>query len=275
MSANFPTSLDSLTNPEASSKMDDAGLEHDVQHSNLNDIVEAIEAKLGIDNSEDTNSIDYRLAAVEAALGGSGDPWDDEFEAASFDTDKWAWVNQQNTTVAQSRGCAVMSMPDEKMSLLVQAISGTSWRVEAKVWAQCLNSRWPYFGLAAYETSSGNIATAVVAYRSHLSRWTRMSHGIHDPFDPSITFDGLGSETNLSPADNTLRWAGPYYLAIERNGSNMSFEMSNAPTGWMQIGSLVLPGGTLFDSAPDKVGMYLGGADSATKAIFEYIRKVS
>lgn len=44
--SSFPTSLDSLTNPSATDSV--ATVSHSSQHSNLNDIVEAIEAKLGI-----------------------------------------------------------------------------------------------------------------------------------------------------------------------------------------------------------------------------------
>lgn len=45
---NFPTSLDSFANPTAGSYEDDVGLEHHTQHSNANDAIEALEAKLGI-----------------------------------------------------------------------------------------------------------------------------------------------------------------------------------------------------------------------------------
>lgn len=44
---NFPTSLDTLANPTSSTYTDDAGYELDVVISALNDIVEALEAKLG------------------------------------------------------------------------------------------------------------------------------------------------------------------------------------------------------------------------------------
>lgn len=47
MPINFPTSLDSLSNPSASDVLDGALL-HSVQHANANDILEALEAKLGI-----------------------------------------------------------------------------------------------------------------------------------------------------------------------------------------------------------------------------------
>lgn len=46
---NFPTSLDSLTNPGATDSV--ATVSHSSQHSNANDAIEALEAKLGITSS--------------------------------------------------------------------------------------------------------------------------------------------------------------------------------------------------------------------------------
>lgn len=59
MSTNFPTSLDSLTNPTATDTV--AGVDHAAQHSNVNDAIEAMQAKLGVDSSAVTTSIDYKL----------------------------------------------------------------------------------------------------------------------------------------------------------------------------------------------------------------------
>lgn len=57
MSTNFPTALDTLANPVAGDKL--AG--HAAQHSNANDAIEALQARVGIVGSTDTESIEYRL----------------------------------------------------------------------------------------------------------------------------------------------------------------------------------------------------------------------
>lgn len=62
MSTNFPTSLDSLTNPTASNSMNSPS--HSGQHANANDSIEALEAKVGIDSSAVTTSHDYKLSRV-------------------------------------------------------------------------------------------------------------------------------------------------------------------------------------------------------------------
>ena len=66
MAINFPTSLDSLTNPTSTDLMENAtaALDHATQHANINDAVEALEAKVGIDGSAVTTSHDYKLSGV-------------------------------------------------------------------------------------------------------------------------------------------------------------------------------------------------------------------
>jgi hypothetical protein len=60
---NFPTSLDSLANPGPGTYEDDVGFVHSDQHANANDILEALEGKLGIGSS---------VAAANQVLRGTG-----------------------------------------------------------------------------------------------------------------------------------------------------------------------------------------------------------
>jgi hypothetical protein len=62
MATNFPTSLDSLTNPTSSDSL--ASPSHAAQHANVNDAVEALQAKVGVDGSAVTSSLDYQLNAI-------------------------------------------------------------------------------------------------------------------------------------------------------------------------------------------------------------------
>lgn len=65
----FPTSLDALTNPTGSDKTNSATVPHATQHANANDILEALEAKVGIGS--------YTPARNKALIGGSsGSIWD-------------------------------------------------------------------------------------------------------------------------------------------------------------------------------------------------------
>lgn len=62
MTTNFPAGLDAFTNPSATDAMDSATVPHAAQHANLNDAVEALQAKVGVDGSAVTTSLDYKVA---------------------------------------------------------------------------------------------------------------------------------------------------------------------------------------------------------------------
>jgi len=77
MTTNFPSSLDDFTNPTAQDSLNSDTVPHADQHANLNDAVEALEAKVGVDSSAVTSSLDYkvadhasRLTTLEGASGG-------------------------------------------------------------------------------------------------------------------------------------------------------------------------------------------------------------
>ena len=69
MTTNFPTSLDALTNPTSTDSLTNPS--HADQHANANDAIEALEAKVGINGSAVTTSVDY-LVTQANAIGSSG-----------------------------------------------------------------------------------------------------------------------------------------------------------------------------------------------------------
>jgi len=71
MAINYPTSLDSFTNPETSDQMDSVTVPHATQHADANDAIEALEAKVGIDASAVATSHEYRITQMETG-GASG-----------------------------------------------------------------------------------------------------------------------------------------------------------------------------------------------------------
>ena len=68
MAINFPVSLDALTNPAPTDYCDDVSLSGKI--GDLNDAVEALEAKLGVDSSAVTTSIDYLLKSSSSSNPG-------------------------------------------------------------------------------------------------------------------------------------------------------------------------------------------------------------
>jgi len=70
MASNFPSSLDTFTNPSSTDAMDSVSVPHATQHSDLNDAVEALQAKVGADSSGVASSHDYKIAQLEAISHG-------------------------------------------------------------------------------------------------------------------------------------------------------------------------------------------------------------
>jgi hypothetical protein len=66
MATNFPTSLDSLTNPATTDQLNSPS--HAAQHANANDAIEQLQAKVGVNSSAVTTSHDYKIAQLEAAV---------------------------------------------------------------------------------------------------------------------------------------------------------------------------------------------------------------
>ena len=70
MASNFPGSLDTFTNPTSADALDSVSVPHATQHSDLNDAVEALQAKVGANSSAVTTSHDYKIAQLEAISHG-------------------------------------------------------------------------------------------------------------------------------------------------------------------------------------------------------------
>ena len=64
MATNYPNSLDTLTNPSGTDSLSSPS--HAQQHSNANDAIEALEAKVGVTGSTVTTSLDYRVSTLES-----------------------------------------------------------------------------------------------------------------------------------------------------------------------------------------------------------------
>lgn len=68
MTTSFPSSLDNFTNPTATDRLNTVTVPHHQQHTDANDAIEAVEAKVGIDFSSTTNTIDYAINQIFAII---------------------------------------------------------------------------------------------------------------------------------------------------------------------------------------------------------------
>ena len=97
----FPSAIDDLLNPGPTDLENGVeALYHDVQHANLNDAVEALETAVGIDNSDDPASLDYRVrngASIRKTLTVTSDT----IAANATDATK---------TLAIGKGCFIVKM---------------------------------------------------------------------------------------------------------------------------------------------------------------------
>lgn len=59
MATSFPTSLDALTNPTSTDSL--TSPDHAGQHADANDAIEALQAKVGVNSSAVTSSLDYKV----------------------------------------------------------------------------------------------------------------------------------------------------------------------------------------------------------------------
>lgn len=66
MASSFPTAKDVLENPGVGAKLNTTS--HRLQHTNANDAIEALQDKVGIDNSTDDTTLDYRVRAAASRL---------------------------------------------------------------------------------------------------------------------------------------------------------------------------------------------------------------
>lgn len=101
MAISFPTGLDDFINPTSTDATNSLTVPHAAQHANINDAVEALEAKVGIDNSAVTTSHDYKIAANATAITTEASA------RASADTTLQSNINSEATARAAGDTAAI------------------------------------------------------------------------------------------------------------------------------------------------------------------------
>lgn len=61
MPTNYPNSLDAFQNPNANDQLNSVVVPHNIQHTNANDAIEAIEAELGTNPSGSHTTVSDRF----------------------------------------------------------------------------------------------------------------------------------------------------------------------------------------------------------------------
>ena len=92
MATNYPSSLDSFTNPTATDTLDSATVPHAAQHDNINDAVTAIETALGANLANVV--LPARSISTTAPLTGGGDLSANRTLAFTSENDQPVLANQ-------------------------------------------------------------------------------------------------------------------------------------------------------------------------------------
>jgi hypothetical protein len=136
MATLFPSNLDSLINPTATDQV--SVISHSGQHSDINDAVEALESKIGIDNSAVATSLDYLIKNTSSKLGKIA-------SLAVTDSniivgDGTNWVAESGATARTSLGLGTGNSPTFTQLNIENASGGygigwggTSWRY-SNIW---------------------------------------------------------------------------------------------------------------------------------------------
>jgi hypothetical protein len=66
MATSYPNDLDEFINPNGTDQL--SAPSHSEQHANANDAIEALQVKVGVDGSEDPDSLSYKVGAIETLL---------------------------------------------------------------------------------------------------------------------------------------------------------------------------------------------------------------
>lgn len=66
MATSFPNNLDEFINPNGSDQL--SAPSHSEQHANANDAISALQIKVGVEGSENPNSLTYKVSTIETLL---------------------------------------------------------------------------------------------------------------------------------------------------------------------------------------------------------------
>lgn len=101
MASTYPTTIDNFSNPIGTDKVNNAvaGLVHSTQHSNANDAIEALEAKVGANSSAVTTSHDYKLGEVTGSDKAVGKTATQTLTNKSIDADSNTVTNIDNGNI--------------------------------------------------------------------------------------------------------------------------------------------------------------------------------
>lgn len=207
---------------------------------------------------------------------------DDEFETgSSIDTTgarfsgatPWAWRNQGAATavVHPEQGALVLTTPTAvgvNLRLVEQAISGSTWRIRAKIVGfKGTNVDFAFGGITVANSGSGKTGTWMIQRSSssvtlQLNRYN------------SATSQAAG-EAGVAPFDTVPRHNDTFYLEIEQTATQLIYRYSFYGVDDTFVDYITENLATFFTSI-DRVGLIVStGNGSSASLIVDWFRKVA
>ena len=111
MATNYPGSLDSFTNPTSSDSLNSPS--HSLQHANINDAVEAIEAKLGVGTATAGSATNGYVLTVSTGGTTTWEPAGEIIPIASGGTAAYTFANGDQGKILEFNGTFTVTVPAE------------------------------------------------------------------------------------------------------------------------------------------------------------------
>jgi len=263
MATNFPASLDTLTNPSATDTLDSPP--HDEQHADANDAIEALQAKVGVDSSAVTTSLDYRVGQLET--GGGGMTVSSTAPSSPAEGDMWYDDTSGRTYVYYDDGSSQQwvefGAPPSGIGKILQVVSTT--KTDTFSSALSAGGTADVTGLAVTITPTLASSTILLYGSVHGSNSTGPSNNVAWYFQRGSTAIGIG-DTASTRSRITAAQYGAGFANLGIGNASMLIEDSPATTSatTYKITLLCMSGGTLYVNRT--------GADTDTS---QYPRTVS
>jgi len=188
MASNFPSSLDTFTNPSSSDALDSVSVPHATQHSDLNDAVEALQAKVGADSSGVASSHDYKIAQLEAGATGGKIL---QVVSTTLDTTFSASVAGNSTTSVTGLTATITPSDTANKILVFATVSGSAEIMYGHLLAILTRGGSPIGagatagnrtgingGMSVRANNSADLAEATVLYLDSPSSTSALTYGI-------------------------------------------------------------------------------------------------
>jgi hypothetical protein len=191
MTSSYPASLDSFTNPSATDEMDDPGVEHDVQHSDANDAIEALQAKVGVGASTPTTVGDVLTVSASGVTG-----WSNATSVVQVVTATLASYNTTTAATPQNTDLTASITPQFADSVLLIDVMGEG---SAQRVAGSPSVRWGQYEI--YDETSAQVVAKQL-------RGTNLVAGssVTAPINFAIALRGRRAPGNVTPRTFRLRF---------------------------------------------------------------------